>query len=102
MRHDPGSVKPTALTIAWNGTLAPASAQVSPPPNPPTGPAVKTAAGRVFYGGGGITPDIDAKPMTFTPMRNRIAEAAFHFTRQLAAGLVPGLESLQSREDSIR
>ena len=53
---------------------------------------MKTAAGRVFYGGGGITPDIDVKPLTFTPVRNRIAEAAFQFTRQLAAGLVPGLE----------
>jgi hypothetical protein len=54
---------------------------------------VKTAAGRVFYGGGGITPDIDAKPLTFSPQRNRIAEAAFQFTRQLAAGLVTGLEA---------
>ena len=26
-------------------------------------------------------------------MKNRVAEAAFQFTRQLAAGLVPGLES---------
>ncbi len=54
---------------------------------------MKTAAGRVFYGGGGITPDIDVKPLIFSPLRNRIAEAAFQFTRQLAAGLVPGLES---------
>ena len=68
-------------------------AQVSPSPHPQTGPAVKTAAGRVFYGGGGITPDIDTKPLTFTPTRQRIAESAFQFTRQLAAGLVPGLES---------
>ncbi|HEV2883255.1 MAG TPA: S41 family peptidase [Pyrinomonadaceae bacterium] len=67
-------------------------AQVSPTPHPPSGPPVKTAAGRVFYGGGGITPDIDVKPLTFTPVRNRIAEAAFQFTRQVAAGLVPGLE----------
>ncbi len=58
-----------------------------------SGPAVKTAAGRVFYGGGGITPDIDVKPLTFTPVRNRMVEAAFQFTRRLAAGLVPGLES---------
>jgi hypothetical protein len=57
-----------------------------------SGPAVKTAAGRVFYGGGGITPDIDVKPLNFTPLRNRIAEAAFHFTRQLAAGMVTGFE----------
>src|SRR5712691_8204696 len=65
----------------------------SPTPHHQTGPAVKTAAGRVFYGGGGITPDIETKPLTFSPLRNLIAEAAFQFTRQLAAGLVPGLES---------
>jgi carboxyl-terminal processing protease len=62
-------------------------------PQVQNGPAVKTAAGRVFYGGGGITPDIEVKPLTFSPLRNRIAEAAFQFTRQLAAGLLPGLET---------
>jgi carboxyl-terminal processing protease len=67
--------------------------QPSPSPHPPSGPAVKTAAGRVFYGGGGITPDIDVKPLTYSRVRNRIAEAAFQFTRQLAAGLVTGLEA---------
>jgi carboxyl-terminal processing protease len=56
-------------------------------------PAFRTAAGRVFYGGGGITPDIEARPLTATPVRARIMEASFYFTRQLAAGLVPGLES---------
>ena len=62
---------------------------------PQTGRAVKTAAGRVFYGGGGITPDIDQKPFNFTPLRGKVAEAAFQFTRQLAAGLIPGLESFK-------
>jgi carboxyl-terminal processing protease len=56
-------------------------------------PAFRTAAGRVFYGGGGITPDIEARPLTATPVRGRIIEAAFYFTRTLAAGKVPGLES---------
>jgi carboxyl-terminal processing protease len=65
----------------------------SPTPPPHTGPAVQTAVGRVFYGGGGITPDIEVKEPANTPARLRIAEAAFHFTRQLAAGVVPGLES---------
>jgi carboxyl-terminal processing protease len=65
----------------------------SPTPHPHTGPAVQTAAGRVFYGGGGITPDIEIKEPANTPTRLRIAEAAFQFTRQLAAGIVPGLES---------
>src|SRR5437660_4315118 len=56
-------------------------------------PAFRTAAGRVFYGGGGITPDIEARPLTATPVRGRIIEAAFYFTRTLAAGKIPGLES---------
>ena len=68
-------------------------ALASPTPHPHTGPAVQTAVGRVFYGGGGITPDIEVKEPANTPLRLRVAEAAFHFTRQLAAGVVPGLES---------
>ncbi len=66
----------------------------TPTPAPPTGPAVKTAAGRVFYGGGGITPDIAVKPLdNAVPARIRIAEAAFYFTRELAAGQVAGMET---------
>ncbi len=68
-------------------------ALASPTPHAHTGPAVQTAAGRVFYGGGGITPDIEVKEPVNTPARSRLAEAAFHFTRQLAAGIIPGLES---------
>jgi carboxyl-terminal processing protease len=91
VRHDldddaPAQPSPT-------GNSASPVAQVSPAPLPHSGPAVKTAAGRVFYGGGGLTPDIEVKPLSFTPVRNRIAEAGFQFTRQLAAGLIPGLES---------
>ena len=67
--------------------------QPKPAPSPPmTGPPVQTAAGRVFYGGGGITPDIEIKPFQITQLRARIAEAAFYFTRELAAGQLPGLE----------
>jgi carboxyl-terminal processing protease len=62
-------------------------------PRSSSAPAFRTAAGRVFYGGGGITPDIEARPLTATPVRGRIMEAAFYFTRTLAAGIVPGLES---------
>lgn len=92
-RHDADEVKPqpSGSPSIRNGDSP--LAQVSPTTHPQSGPAVKTAAGRVFYGGGGITPDIDVKPLTFTPLRNRIAEAAFQFTRQLAAGLVPGLDA---------
>jgi carboxyl-terminal processing protease len=56
-------------------------------------PAFRTAAGRVFYGGGGITPDIEARPLTATAARSRIIEAAFYFNRLLTAGKVPGFES---------
>jgi carboxyl-terminal processing protease len=56
-------------------------------------PAFRTAAGRIFYGGGGITPDIEARPLTATPVRGRVIEAGFYFTRMLAAGKIPGLES---------
>ncbi len=63
------------------------------PPHSSNAPAFRTAAGRIFYGGGGITPDIEARPLTATPARGRIIEAAFYFTRLLAAGKVPGLES---------
>lgn len=59
----------------------------------PTGPAVKTAAGRVFYGGGGITPDIEVKLPAGSLVRNRIIDEAFLFTRLLVAGAIPGLES---------
>lgn len=93
VRHDAEETRPQAS--ASPGIRDPESplAQASPAPPPQTGPAVKTAAGRVFYGGGGITPDIDVKRLDFTPVRNRIAEAAFQFTRQLAAGVLPSLET---------
>ena len=90
-RHDSsdGDAQPSASPGNLNSPLALAS----PTPHPQTGPAVKTAAGRVFYGGGGITPDIEVKEPATTPIRVRIAEAAFHFTRQLASGTLVGLES---------
>lgn len=91
-RHDEDEKKPAPSGSASpRSTTSPATSP-SPTPHPPSGPAVKTAAGRVFYGGGGITPDIDVKPFVYSPVRNRIAESAFQFTRQLAAGLLPGLE----------
>src|SRR6185295_13753049 len=62
-------------------------------PRTSNAPAFRTAAGRVFYGGGGITPDIEARPLTATPVRARIIEAAFYFMRTLAAGKIQGLES---------
>ena len=88
-RHDPSDTPPPAGPRNLEAPLALAS----PTPHGHTGPPVQTAVGRVFYGGGGITPDIEVKEPANTPMRLRIAEAAFHFTRELAAGALPGLES---------
>ncbi|HEY2962092.1 MAG TPA: S41 family peptidase [Pyrinomonadaceae bacterium] len=88
-RHDPADMPAPPGPRNLDSPLALAS----PTPHPHTGPAVQTAVGRVFYGGGGITPDIEVKEAASTPLRLRIAEVAFHFTRQLAAGVVPGLES---------
>jgi carboxyl-terminal processing protease len=71
--------------------------QPTPKPTPaptPSGPPVRTAGGRVFYGGGGITPDYTVKPLEVaTPVRARIFEEAFYFSRLLVGGQVAGLES---------
>jgi carboxyl-terminal processing protease len=88
-RQDAADPNPNPQALPTPG--AEASPQAQPTPHP--GPAVKTAGGRVFYGGGGITPDVEVKQLTATPLRGRIAEAAFQFTRQLVAGQIPGLES---------
>ncbi|HEY4422779.1 MAG TPA: S41 family peptidase [Pyrinomonadaceae bacterium] len=92
-RHEPtDNQTPPPGTNGPHNIEAPLSL-ASPTPHPHTGPAVQTAAGRVFYGGGGITPDIEVKEPANTPARLRIAEAAFQFTRQMAAGIIPGLDS---------
>lgn len=88
-RHDPADTPPPAGPRNLEAPLALAS----PTPHSHTGPPVQTAVGRVFYGGGGITPDIEIKEPTLSPLRLRIMEAAFQFTRLLASGVVPGLES---------
>ncbi|HUS13031.1 MAG TPA: S41 family peptidase, partial [Pyrinomonadaceae bacterium] len=92
-RHEEETSRPQGSPSPAARASATPLATLAPTPNPQNGPGVKTAAGRVFYGGGGITPDIDAKPLVFSPTKQRIAESAFQFTRQLAAGLLPGLES---------
>lgn len=86
VRHDESGEQ----QVTQPGQPSPAE---SSEPRSSNAPAFRTAAGRVFYGGGGITPDIEARPLTATPVRARIIEAAFYFTRELAAGLVPGAES---------
>ena len=91
VRHDAEVPEPAPSGTPKNGQTA--LSQASPPPHLPTGPAVKTAAGRVFYGGGGITPDIESRQPAGSLVRNRIIDEAFYFTRQLSAGVIPGLES---------
>jgi carboxyl-terminal processing protease len=91
-RHELDETLPQPSTNGPRNLESPL-ALASPTPHPHSGPGVQTAVGRVFYGGGGITPDIEVKEPANTPARVRIAEAAFHFTRQLAAGVVAGLES---------
>jgi carboxyl-terminal processing protease len=100
VRHDPTDEPAPATPHSPTLPVQPnanAAFQPTPQPTPaptPAGPAVRTAGGRVFYGGGGITPDIEVKPLDVTsPARLKIFEAAFHFTRQLAAGQIAGLES---------
>src|SRR5258706_6422151 len=63
----------------------------SAPPHSSNTSAFLTAAGRVFYGGGGITPDIEARPFNATTPRGRLTLAAFYFTRPPAAGEKAGL-----------
>jgi carboxyl-terminal processing protease len=65
----------------------------SVPPRGSNAPAFRTAGNRIFYGGGGITPDIEARALSASPARTRIVEAGFYFTRELAAGSIPGLEA---------
>ena len=105
VRHDPADeprpATPRAPTLAATPNVNASIIEPSPTPtpHPPTGPAVKTAAGRVFYGGGGITPDIEVKPLDVSSTaRARIFEAAFQFTRQLAAGQIPGLENYRAEK----
>ncbi len=59
----------------------------------PVGSPVTTPSGRVLYGGRGIEPDVRVAAVEYNPLRFRINDAAFYFTRQLVAGKVPGFEN---------
>jgi len=96
IRRDPADekavTKPSTKGPATKGEVAPSP---TPSPTPPAGPGVKTAGGRVFYGGGGITPDFEVKELQLTPTRQLISEAVFFFNRQLMSGMFPGLENFK-------
>jgi carboxyl-terminal processing protease len=67
----------------------------------PQGVPVKTAGGRVLYGGRGIEPDLKAPALGFTPVRYRISEASFFFVRQLVAGKIPGFEQFKADKQNF-
>lgn len=67
----------------------------------PAGSPVTTANGRVLFGGRGIEPDVKVAPLTFTPLRARLNEAAFFFVRQLVAGKVAGLENYRVEKQNF-
>jgi carboxyl-terminal processing protease len=43
-------------------------------------PIYNTASGRVVYGGGGITPDVELKPRSFTELQRRLERDALFFS----------------------
>lgn len=66
----------------------------------PAGSPVTMPDGRTLYGGRGIQPDIKISGLAFSPLRSRINEAAFFFTRQLVAGKITSFESYRvDRQD---
>src|SRR5712671_2614727 len=73
--------------IYRGGTLRDKDAQ-----GQPAGPASRTDTGRPVYGGGGITPDEAVKPQLLTSMQGRLRDPIFFFSRDAAAGRVPGLD----------
>jgi carboxyl-terminal processing protease len=62
------------------------------------GDALHTDAGRLVYGGGGITPDIEAKAPETGAVRGRLFYGAFHFVRHLAAGQINGMREYRIGE----
>ncbi|MDX6383159.1 MAG: carboxyl-terminal processing protease [Blastocatellia bacterium] len=62
-------------------------------PSKPAGPASRTDTGRPVYGGGGITPDEAVKPQTLTNLQIRMRDPIFFFSRDLATGRIPGLDT---------
>ncbi len=67
----------------------------------PQGVPVKTAGGRILYGGRGIEPDLKAAGLNFTPLRYRVGEASFYFVRQLVAGKIPGFEQFKADKQNF-
>ena len=71
-------------------------------PDAARGDALHTDAGRLVYGGGGITPDIEAKAPETGAVRGRLFYGAFHFVRQLAAGQIAGMREYRISETQYK
>jgi carboxyl-terminal processing protease len=69
----------------------------------PNNKALYTDNGRSVYGGGGITPDIEAKPsFPNNAARGRIFFGAFDFVRQLVAGQITNLREYKVNETQTK
>ena len=65
----------------------------------PRGEALKTDGGREVFGGGGIKPDVEVKPLVTTnPVYSKIFYGAFDFVRQLVAGQIASLREYKVNE----
>jgi len=68
----------------------------------PRGDGMPTDTGRTVYGGGGITPDVEAKSPEANPVRNRLFYGVFDFVRQLVAGQVQGFREYRVAETQYK
>jgi carboxyl-terminal processing protease len=68
----------------------------------PAGSPVTAANGRTLFGGRGIEPDVVAPAQAINPLKGRINEAAFFFTRQLVAGKIAGFENMRADKQSFK
>lgn len=68
----------------------------------PRGDALHTDIGRTVYGGGGITPDIEARAPEADATRSKLFYGVFSFVRQLVAGQIHGLREYRVSESQNR
>jgi carboxyl-terminal processing protease len=66
------------------------------------GDALRTDLGRAVYAGGGIAPDVEVKSPESGPVRGRLFNAVFDFSRQLVAGQIAGLREYRVVESQYK
>ena len=59
-------------------------------PDAPKGPESRTDAGRTVYSGGGVAPDEEINPRTFTRDQTNAVAPVFAFVRDFVNGRIPG------------